>query len=131
MRIENSEGKVPPPKVWRRVRDTLEEISDDSGEDDLGEGYLLRYEGWGGVCVEKVWSKTEAEQVRRGIDIEGDEAKEERETACNEYAEKESYKIIEDEWEPQLKERGYRFICGGYDHGGLYGRTWALFVKDN
>lgn len=26
---------------------------------------------------------------------------------------------------------GYRFICGGYDHGGLYGRTWALFVKDN
>lgn len=131
MRIGNSEVKIPPPKVWRRVWDTLGEISDDSGEDDLGEGYLLRYEGWGGVCVEKVWTKTEAEQVRRGIDIEVEEAEEERVTACYEYAEKESYKIIDKEWELQLKERGYRFICGGYDPGGLYGRTWALFVKDN
>lgn len=131
MRIGNREGKIPPPKVWKRVWDTLEEISDDSGEDDLGEGYLLRYEGWSGVCVEKVWGRTEAEQVRREIDIEGEEAEEERETACCEYAKKESYKIIDDEWEPQLEERGYRFIYGGYDHGGLYGRTWALFVKDN
>ena len=131
MRIGNSEGKIPPPKVWRRVWDTLEEVSDDSGEDDLGEGYLLRYEGWGGVCVEKVWTKTEAEQMRRGIDIEAEEAEEERVTACYEYAEKESYKIIDKEWELQLKERGYRFVCGGYDPRGLYGRTWALFVKDN
>jgi hypothetical protein len=126
----NYEGKIPSPKVCERLWNTLEEISDESGEDDLGEGYLLRYEGWGGVCVEKVWSEMEAEQVRSRIDIEGMEA-EERETTCYEYAEKESYKIIDDEWEPQLKERGYHFICGGYEHGGLYGRTWALFVKDD
>ena len=122
---------MPPLEVWNQVWDTLEEISDESGEDDLGEGYLLRYEGWGGVCVEKVWSKIEAEQVGRRIDIELEEAEEERETACYEYAEKEGYEIIGKEWELQLKERGYHLICGGYDPGGLYGRTWALFVKDN
>lgn len=130
-RIENPEAKIAPPKIWKRVWGTLEEISDDSGEDDLGEGYLLRYEGWTGVCVEKIWSETEAEQARRRIDIEGEEAEREKETACYEYAEKESYKIIDDEWKPQLQARGCRFICGGYDHGGLYGRTWALFGKDD
>lgn len=128
MRRGSPEHKIPHI-VWRRTCDILEEISDECGEDDLGEGYLLRYEGWGGVCVEEVWSETEAEQVRSRIDIEGEEAEEEREAACYEYAEKESYKIIGGEWEPQLKERGYRFICGGFDNGGLYGRTWALFLK--
>lgn len=129
--IEDLEAKIPPPKIWKRVWGTLEEISDESGEDHLGEGYLLIYEGWTGVCVERIWSETEAQQARRMIDIEGEGAEKDKETACYEYAEKESYKIIDDEWKPQLKERGYRFICGGYDHGGLYGRTWALFVKDD
>lgn len=47
----------PPLKIWKRVWDTLDEISDESGENDWGEGYLLKYEGWGGVCVEKCGRK--------------------------------------------------------------------------
>ncbi|KPJ50640.1 MAG: hypothetical protein AMJ41_01080 [candidate division Zixibacteria bacterium DG_27] len=129
--MEDLEAKIAPPKLWKRACDILEETSDESGEDHLGEGYLLIYEGWTAVCVDEIWSETEAEQVRMRIDIEGEGAEKEKETACYEYAEKESYKIIDEEWKPRLKDRGYRFICGGYDRGGLYGRTWALFRKDN
>jgi hypothetical protein len=118
--IDDLRAETAPPAIWKRVWGTLEEISDETGEDHLGKGYLLVYEGWSGVCVEHIWDK-----------IEGEGMDEERETACQQYAEKESYKIIDDQWKSQLKERGYRFISGGYDHGGLYGRTWALFRKDN
>ncbi len=121
---------MPSPKIWKLVWEILDEISDESGEDDLSEGYLLKYEGWGGVCGEEVWAKVEEEQERMGIVIESEEAEEEREEACFKYAEEQSYKIIEDEWKPKLKESGYRFLNGGYDDGGLYGRTWALFKKD-
>jgi len=116
VRKTTREGTMPPPKIWIQVWDTLAVISDECGEDDLGKGYLLKYEGWSGTCVEEVWNKVKAEE-------EGEET-------CYEYAEEQSYKIIDDEWEPKLRERGYRFIVGGYDHGGLYGRTWALFKKD-
>lgn len=130
MRKANHEETMTPPEIWNQVWEILDEISDESGEDDLGEGYLLKYEGWGGICVEEMWAKVEAEQERMGIVIENGEAEEEREKACFEYAEKQSYKIIEDEWKPKLKERSYCFLNGGYDDGGLYGRTWALFKKD-
>ena len=126
----NHEEMKSSPEIWEKVWNSLEEISDESGEDDLGEGYLLKYEGWSGVCVEEVWAKVEERQKREGMDIKSEEAEEEREEACYEYAEEQSYKIIDDEWKPELKERGYRFIDGGYDWGGLYGRTWAIFKKD-
>lgn len=131
MKTENPKRTIPPSEVWERVWDILEEVSDENREDDLGKGYLLRYEGWGGLCVEGVWSETEAKQIRRGIDTETEEAEEEREAACREYAEQETPIIIEEEWEPELRDRGYYLVCGGYDPGGLYGRTWALFVKDS
>lgn len=126
----NPEATIPP-KIWKQVWDILEEISDESGEEDIGEGYLFKYEGWGGICVEAVWRKVVTEQIRNGeIYVESDQAEEEIEQACRRYAEEQSYKIIFDEWKPELKERGYHFIYGGYDNGGLYGRTWALFKKD-
>ena len=130
MKRINPEGIESPSEIWKLVSDTLEEISDESGDEDLGEGYLLKYEGWSGVCVEEVWVEVEAKEKGRGIDIWSEEAEGESEQACYEYAEEQSYKIIDDEWKPELKGRGYHFIAGGYDHGGLYGRTWALFKKD-
>jgi len=127
----NPEKTMLSPEIWEQVWGTLEEISDESGEEELGEGYLLKYEGWGGICVEDIWANVEAEQKKRGIDIESMESEEEREQACYEYAEEQSYKIIGEEWKSQLKERGYCFITGGHDDGGLYGRTWVLFKKDS
>jgi hypothetical protein len=126
----NPKETIPYHQIWSRVWNTLEEVSDESGEDDLEGGYLLKYEGWSGVCVEGVCEKVEAEQKREGIDSEGEDAEEKREEAFSEYAEEQSYKIIDDEWKPELEKRGYRFINGAYDSGGLYGITWALFKKE-
>lgn len=81
------------------------------------------------MCGE-VWEKIVAEQSEKGMERESEKVEEERENACYEYAEEKSYKIIDDEWKPDLKMRGYCFIDRGYDSGGLYGRTWALFQKD-
>jgi len=129
MRKVKSKEIMLPSKIWKLAQRTLEEISDECGEEDLGCGYLLKYEGWSSMCVEKVWSKTEVEQKKNGIDTDSEEAKGEIEEICRKYAEQQSYKIIHEEWELQLLERGYRFISGGYDSGGLYGRTWTLFKK--
>lgn len=117
-------------EIWDLVWNSLEDVSDESGEEDLGNGYLLKYEGWGGVCVEKVWANVESEQEKTGIDTKSEESKEEREQACYEYAEEQSHRIIDDEWKPELKEMGCRFIAGGYDNGGLYGKAWALFKRN-
>lgn len=126
----NLEGTIPPSNLWKRVWDILYEIYDESGEENLGEGYLLKYEGWGGICVEEIWEEVEAEQKRRGIDIYCEEAEGEREESCYEYAREQSFNIIGDEWKPELNKRGYRFIDGGYDGGGIYGITRALFKID-
>ena len=97
------------------MQDILAEVSDEIGEEDLGDGYLLKYKGWDGACIDEIWNSFEEEQ--------------EREDASYQYAEDQSYIIISNEWKPELKHRGYTFIDGGYDSGGLYGRTWALFKK--
>jgi len=123
----NREGKRVPPEIWTQVWETLEQISDEAGEEKLGNGYILKYEGWGGACVEDAWLTVEAEQKKRGIDTESAEAEGEREAACCAYAEEQSYTIADHEWKPALRRRGYRFIDGGQEPGGLYGRTWALF----
>ena len=121
--------KCSLPAVINRIWDILTEVSDEVGEDEIGDGYLLKYEGWGGFCVENVWSEVEKRQKRLGLDINSSSANAEREEACFEYAREQSDIIIEDEWKAELKERGYDFVDGGYDDGGLYGRTWALFKK--
>jgi len=125
----NLKETIPDPQTWNQVWNDLKEISDESGESDLGEGYLLKYEGWGGICVEEVWAKVGAEQTEKGIDVKSEEAQEERESACYQSAEEQSYRIIDNEWKHQLRQRGYSFIDGGYNPGGLYGRTWAIFRK--
>jgi len=129
MRKANLGETMLPHRIWKQIWSTLEEISDESGEEKIGERYLLKYEGWGGICVEDIWAKVESVQKQMGVDIESGEAKEERERSCYEFADEQSYKIINQEWGPELKSRGYMIITGGYDCGGLYGRTWALFKK--
>lgn len=118
-----------PEKIWDEVEAVLHEVSDEIGEDNLGEEYLLKYEGWSGFCVHETWTNIGVEQLRTGTDDESNEAEGMIEEACYEYAEDQSYKIIEDEWKSELSKRGFYFVDGGYDSGGLYGRTWALFKK--
>jgi len=118
-----------PHRIWRQIWAILEEISDETGEENIDEEYLLKYEGWGGACVENIWLKVESVQKEMGMDIESEEAKEERERSCYEFAEEQSSNIINQEWIPELKSRGYKFITGGYDCGGLYGKTWAVFMQ--
>ncbi len=127
MKIDIRNRLAPPAEIWEQIWNNLGDVSDEIGEDDLGNGYILKYEGWGGFCVETIWGNVEATQKRKGMNICSEEARDEREEACYQYAEDQSYDILETEWIPQLRERGYLLIDGGYDEGGLYGRTWALF----
>ncbi|MFH1640165.1 MAG: hypothetical protein ABIB93_07665 [Chloroflexota bacterium] len=120
---------IQSSKIWGKIYDVLDEVSDEVGEDVVGGGFLLKYEGWGSSCVEELWCKIETEQKKRGIDISSDEAEEEREGVCFVFVEEQSEKMIAFEWKPEMKKRGYCFIDGGYEHGGLYGKTWALFKK--
>jgi hypothetical protein len=115
--------------VMNEVWDFMSDVSDEIGELGIGEGYILKYEGWGGFCVEGVWAGVENKQKKSGIPINSESAKAERENACYEYAADQTHIIIEDEWIPEMEKRGFSFIDGGYDEGGLYGRTWALFKK--
>ena len=79
MRTVNPEETNPPYKIWQWVWDTLEEISDEVGVEKNGK-YLLAYEGWGGLCVSKVFESTKSD--------------EENEDAYYRFAEKQSNKII-------------------------------------
>lgn len=126
MKTANSGISAPPTRIWEQTWELLEEVSDESGEHDLGEGYLLKYEGWGEICVGEFLGQVREEQ---GIGGQGGITEEEAEQACHEFAERESHTIVTNEWKPLLEKRGYGFVEGGYCRGGLYGRTWALFKK--
>jgi len=124
-----NDNNIDMQVIYDGVWSLLAEVSDEVGEEKICDGYLLKYEGWGGCCVEDVWARVENKQKKRDIDIDSETANAERENACYEYAEGQTDKIIEEEWKPKLEKKGYEFIDGGYDNGGLYGRTWALFKK--
>jgi len=105
---------MPPPKIWEWVWDILEEISDEVGTEENGK-YLLAYEGWGGLCVSKVFDLTKCDK--------------ENEDVYYKFAEEESSKIIV-EWLEKYKDH-YCLIDCGHESTGLYGVTWALFEKYN
>ena len=112
MRTVNPEETNPPYKIWQWVWDTLEEISDEVGVEKNGK-YLLAYEGWGGLCVSKVFESTKSD--------------EENEDAYYRFAEKQSNKIING-WVERYKNR-YCLIDCGHESIGLYGVTWALLKE--
>ena len=117
---------TPTDDLWKEIADIIEEISDKVGEADLGEGCLLKFEGWSPVCFPETLASPE---TRKGKNVETEITHADGEETYYRYAEEESCKIIEKEWKPELRERGYGLVEGGYDSGGLYGRTWALFKR--
>lgn len=98
--------------IFKKVFDFLEGVSDEVGEKEFGK-YVLIYEGWGGVCVEESWDETKSDEENEDL-------------AC-EYAEGQTDSILE-EWKLKYEDQG-EFVDGGYQAGGLYGVTWALFKK--
>jgi len=91
--------------AFHQAAEILEEVSDETGEEEFGNGFLLKYEGWSPTCFPKNLPESEYES----------------------YAEDKTEEILK-EWKRDLAKRGYYFLDGGYLRSGLYGVTWALFV---
>ncbi|MBM4295000.1 MAG: hypothetical protein FJ126_08885 [Deltaproteobacteria bacterium] len=96
-----------PADIYNLITNVLDEISDECNEEELCEGYLIKYEGWSIICFENVWTNFDLK-----VDDEIDEY-------FYNYAEEQSYLTIE-EWKLQLENRFYDFIDGGY-----YNRDYA------
>lgn len=111
MRELATEETIIPSKIWEWLWNILEEVSDEVGIEKKGE-CLLAYEGWGGLCVNKVFDPTKSV--------------EENENRYYKFAEEKSNEVIE-EWIDIYKE--YYLIDSGHEPIGLYGVTWALFKK--
>lgn len=56
-----SERTILSSEIWKWIRDTLEEISDEVGTENNGK-YLLVYEGWSSLCVSKVFDSTKSDE---------------------------------------------------------------------
>lgn len=97
-----------PKHIDQQMWETLEQVSDETGELKLDEHWLLKYEGWSPTCFpstlpENFWIN---------------------------YATRHSPKIHK-EWNVELQNRGYKAVMFGYDeHLGLYGVTYALYQKE-
>jgi len=107
-----------PPDIYNLINNVLDEVSDECNEEEIYEGYLLKYEGWSNLCFEYGWNN-----IDENVDGEIDDY-------FYKHAEEQSHLIIEEDWKPRLAKRFYNFIDGGYYKSGLYGITWALFKKD-
>lgn len=106
------EDDTIPDQIWTEVYRTLDQISDEVGQEEISNGDILKFEGWSPNCFTHLLAK--------GI---GDES------SLIEYAENQTQVIIYKEWAPQMAKRRYKIIQGGYIPGALYGITWAIFRR--
>ena len=96
-----------------QIRDTLDQISDESGEFELngptGQQYVLKYEGWSPTCIPVAYTASEQSMKDYGV--------------------RQSSKIHR-EWDNEMHKRGYRAVYHEHDeHLGLYGVTYALYRR--
>ena len=97
-----------PKTIDEQMWETLDDISDEAGEFQLDERWLLKYEGWSAGCFPPRL-KTEEAMIN--------------------YAIRQSPKIHK-EWNTELTKRGYKALMIGHDeHLGLYGVTYALYRR--
>ena len=95
-------------ETWTEIYKILDRVSDECNEEELSNGDILKFEGWSPNCFP--------------------EAVEDEDDSEN-YARSQSPDIIEKDWLPQMKRRRCRLITSGFEPGGLYGVTWALFRR--
>ena len=93
-----------PKEMW----EILDQISDETGELQLNEHHVLRYEGWSPSCFPP--------KLPENFFVN--------------YAIRQSPKIHK-EWNAEMNKRGYKTIMTGHDENlSLYGCTYALYKKN-
>ena len=96
-----------PKHIDEQMWNTLDEISDEVGELELDEHWLLKYEGWSANCFPP--------KLPENLFVN--------------YTIRQSPKIHK-EWSAEMKQRGYKPITLGHDENlGLYGITYALYKR--
>ena len=98
-----------PKAIDQAIWETLDQISDETGELQLNEAkrWLLKYEGWSASCFPP--------KLPENFFVN--------------YAIRQSPKIHK-EWNAEMTKRGYKPIELGHDeHLGLYGVTYALYKR--
>jgi len=103
-----SEKFLISDKTWTEIYRTLDSVSDECGEEVLSNGDILKFEGWSPNCFSDV--------VENENDFE-------------EYAKSQTPNIVENDWVPKMRRRRCKPIESGFEPGGLYGVTWALFRR--
>ena len=96
-----------PKEIDQQMQETLDEISDETGELQLNDAWLLKYEGWSASCFPP--------KLPENFFVN--------------YAIRQSPKIHK-EWGTEMKQRGYKPMLADHDeHLGLYGVTYALYKR--
>ena len=96
-----------PKEIDQQMQETLDEVSDETGELQLNDAWLLKYEGWSASCFPP--------KLPENFFVS--------------YAIRQSPKIHR-EWNAEMKQRGYKAIELGHDENlSLYGVTYALYKR--
>ena len=96
-----------PKEIDEQMWETLDEISDETGELELSEHWMLKYEGWSPECFPP--------KLPENFFVN--------------YAIRQSPKIHR-EWNVEMTRRGYKAVMLDHDeHLGLYGVTYALYKR--
>jgi len=99
--------RMTPKEIDEQMWKALDEVSDETGELELNEHWLLRYEGWSSSCFPT--------RLPENFFVN--------------YATRQSPKIHK-EWNAEMNQRGYKAIELGHDENlGLYGVTYALYQR--
>jgi hypothetical protein len=106
------EDDTIPDQIWTEVYGTLDQVSDEVGQEEISNRDILKFKGWSPNCF---W-----DLQKKGIF---------NEDAYIEYAEICTKDILYRDWAPQMAKRRYKIIQGGYIPGALYGITWAIFRR--
>ncbi len=106
---DSLDDEIIPDEIWYKVYRILDSVSDECGEEELSNGDILRYEGWSANCFSDI-----------NDEFDGDE---------EDYAASRSPDIVNNDWRPKMAKKRCKLIESGYEPGGLYGVTWAVFTR--
>jgi len=96
-----------PKEIDQQMWETLDEVSDETGELQLNDAWLLKYEGCSASCFPP--------KLPENFFVN--------------YAIRQSPKIHK-EWNAEMTKRGYKAVMLGHDENlGLYGVTYVLYKR--
>jgi len=110
---------IIPEKVLNRLWEIVDEVSDECGEEKLNDNFIVKYEGWSGSCIPLAELSLELKKPISKI----------TEEEMKDYCMLKGLSITEEEWKSEMNKKGFEILGMGHEQKGLYGRTWALFIK--